>query len=92
MGSPEHGRQAYMALGRDGSESRAILTLHLSKARNILVAYSFLGELERHGVRLVATDSAKWYSVAIHWARLRHRVMSGGVHSCVESFIVRLRG
>jgi len=77
-------------------ERRALLALGLSETRNILVAYSFLCELERRGVELVITDGAKWYFAAARWAGLGHRVVRGGVRSCAERFVCtvkdRLRG
>lgn len=75
-------------------ERRILIALHLSKTRNILVAYSFLNMLRQRGVKQVITDGASSYPVAARWAK--HEVVHGGVRSYVERFICtvkdRLRG
>ncbi len=89
------GRQVWLWVAIE-PERRAILALYLSETRNFLVAYSFLAELRRHGVKRVITDGARWYPPAARWAGLRHEVVHGGVRSYVERFICavkdRLRG
>jgi len=89
------GRQVWLWVAVE-PERRVLLALSLSETRNILMAYSFLCELKRRGVKQVITDGAKWYFAAARWAGLGHRVVSGGVRSYVERFICtvkdRLRG
>ena len=59
----------------------------LVEARNIFVAHSLFMDMHRRGVRHVIADGAPWYRLAAGWARLRHSVVRGGLHSYVERFI-----
>ena len=68
-------------------EHKTILAVMLVEARNIFVAHSLFMDMHRRGVRHVIADGAPWYRLAAGWARLRHSVVRGGLHSYVERFI-----
>ena len=73
-------------------KNRAIVSIHISRDRSGLTAYSFLINLRRrHGARLIITDGGLWYALAARWARLRHAIVAGGDRSYVERFIESLK-
>jgi len=73
-------------------KNRAIVSIHISRDRSGLTAYSFLINLRRrHGARLIITDGGLWYALAARWARLRHTVVVGGDRSYIERFIESLK-
>ena len=75
-----------------GPKNRAIVSIHISRDRSGLTAYSFLINLRRrHGARLIITDGGLWYALAARWARLSHTVIVGGDRSYVERFIESLK-
>jgi len=69
-------------------ENRKFLGFHLSRHRNILVAYRFLMVLRRkYGAKPLYTDGASWYPLAARWARLQHTVYDEELKNIMERFI-----
>lgn len=79
--------EAWLWLALD-PENRKFLGFHLSRTRNILVAYQFLMELRRrYGGKPLYTDGANWYPLAARWARLRHTVYDDDLKNIMERFV-----
>ena len=58
-------------------ENRNILTLSISKERNILIAERFISDLAMvHGKHPVSTDGGTWYPQACRFLNLKHHIHS----------------
>ena len=65
-------------------ENRNILTLSISKERNILIAERFISDLAKvHGKHPVSTDGGTWYPQACRFLNLKHHI-----HSSYEKSII----
>jgi putative transposase len=66
-------------------ENRNILTLSISKERNILIAERFISDLAKvHGKHPVSTDGGTWYPQARRFLNLKHHI-----HSSYEKSIIK---
>jgi len=65
-------------------ENRNILTLSISKERNMLIAERFISDLAKvHGKHPVSTDGGTWYPQACRFLNLKHHI-----HSSYEKSII----
>jgi len=65
-------------------ETRQILSLSISKERNMLVAERYLSGLVKiHGKHPVSTDGGTWYPMACRFVGLEHHI-----HSSVEKSLI----
>ena len=65
-------------------ENRNILTLSISKERNILIAERFISDLAKvHGKHPASTDGGTWYPQACRFLNLKHHI-----HSSYEKSII----
>jgi putative transposase len=65
-------------------ENRNILTLSISKERNILIAERFISDLAKvHVKHPVSTDGGTWYPQACRFLNLKHHI-----HSSYEKSII----
>jgi putative transposase len=65
--------------------SKEILSISLSKERNMFVAERFLYRLlEKHGEHPVSTDGGTWYPQACQFLKLRHHIHSPYEKSLIE--------
>ena len=66
-------------------ENRNILTLSISKERNMLIAERFISDLAKvHGKHPVSTDGGTWYPQACRYLKLRHH----HIHSSWEKSLI----
>ena len=66
-------------------ENRNILTLSISKERNILIAERFISDLAKvHGKHPVSTDGGTWYPQACRFLKLKHHIHSSFEKSLIE--------
>jgi putative transposase len=69
-------------------ENRNILTLSISKERNMLIAERFISGLAKvHGKHPVSTDGGTWYPQACRYLKLRHHIHSSWEKSLIERTI-----
>ena len=70
-------------------ENRNILTLSISKERNMLIAERFISDLAKvHGKHPVSTDGGTWYPQACRYLKLRyHHIHSSWEKSLIERTI-----
>jgi len=70
-------------------ENRNILTLSISKERNILIAERFISDLAKvHGKHPVSIDGGTWYPQACRYLKLRHHhIHSSWKKSLIERTI-----
>ena len=65
-------------------ETRQILSLSISKERNMFVAERFMSDLAKaHGNHPVSTDGGTWYPMACRFLGLEHHI-----HSSLEKSII----
>ena len=65
--------------------NKEILSISISKERNMFVAERFLsGLLEEHGEHPVSTDGGTWYPQACRFLRVEHRIHSPYEKSIIE--------
>ncbi len=66
-------------------ENRQILSLSISKERNMFVAERFIaGLVKEHGKHPVSTDGGTWYPMACRFLKLKHRLHSSLEKSLIE--------
>ena len=66
-------------------ENRQILSLSISKERNMFVAERFISVvIKNHGKRPVSTDGGTWYPQACRFLKLKHHVHSSFEKSIIE--------
>ncbi len=65
--------------------NKEILSISISKERNMFVAERFLsGLLEEHGEHPVSTDGGTWYPQACRFLRVEHHIHSAYEKSIIE--------
>ena len=66
-------------------KDKAILTLNVSKERNMFVAERFVaGLVKAHGKHAVSTDGGTWYPQACRFLKLKHHIHSSLEKSLIE--------
>jgi putative transposase len=66
-------------------ENRQILSLSISKERNMFVAERVIsGVIKSHGKHPISTDGGKWYPMACRFLRVKHRIHSPFEKSIIE--------
>lgn len=69
-------------------KDKGILSINISKERNMLLAERFLSNLlEEHGQHPVSTDGGTWYPQACRFLKLKHHLHSSFEKSLVERTI-----
>ncbi len=67
------------------SANKEILSISISKERNMFVAERFMsGLLEEHGAHPVLTDGGTWYPQACRFLRVEHHIHSSYEKSIIE--------
>jgi putative transposase len=67
------------------AKTKEILTLSISKERNMFVAERFISDvIKNHGNHPVSTDGGTWYPQACRFIKLKHHIHSSFEKSLIE--------